>query len=117
MTGMRLSAQTPEASDSGYLYREVEKLYEKGRYDEAITRGERLLGLREKEVGQQNPEIAKILLRLASLYRATSVSDKAEPYYRRAIAIGEKSFGPNHRSVGAALERYSCLLRRKARDV
>ena len=94
--------------------RQFEELYKNGRYDEAIVIGERLLQLRERVAGRDNP--AELLVRLAALYRATGEFGKAENSYLRAIMIAEKSLGPNHPAVGAALERFACFLRRRGRN-
>lgn len=110
-----LAWQSPD-SPIQTLYAEVEKLYVTGKYDAAIVVGERLLALKEKSQPEGDSETGKILLRLASLYRATSNFDQSETAYKKAIAIAEKSLGESHPTVGAALERYSCLLRRRFRN-
>lgn len=96
--------------------RQFEKLYKNGRYDEAIVIGERLLPLREKVAGRDNPSVSELLVRLAALYRATGEFGKAENSYLRGIMIAEQSLGPNHPAVGAALERFACFLRRRGRN-
>ena len=114
--GGNAAAWTQAASDIKEADRQFEKLYSKGNYDEAITIGESLLELREKELGREHPEVSQLLVRLAALYRATGDVAKAEAAYLRAIANGEKSLGPNHTSVGAALERFACLKRRTGHE-
>jgi hypothetical protein len=103
---------TPEVEEAN---RQFKKFYNNGRDDEAIVIGERLLQLREKIEGTEKPSISELLVRLAALYRAMGEFGKAENSYRRGIAIREKSLGPNHPAVGAALERFVCFLQRRGR--
>ena len=48
---------------------------------------------------------------LAVLLRATSRLAEAEPLYRRALAIREKSLGPEHPDVAVGLNNLAVLLR------
>ncbi|MCK4886582.1 MAG: tetratricopeptide repeat protein, partial [Planctomycetes bacterium] len=48
---------------------------------------------------------------LAGLLHDTNRLDKAEPLYRRALAIDEASFGPNHPDVARDLNNLAKLLR------
>lgn len=43
-----------------------------------------------------HPDVARDLNNLALLLRATKRLGEAEPLYRRALAILEKSLGPDH---------------------
>ena len=47
---------------------------------------------------------------LAGLLRATNRLAEAEPLYRRALAIDEKSFGPEHPDVARDLNNLAALL-------
>jgi hypothetical protein len=42
---------------------------------------------------------------------------EAEPVYRRALAISERSYGPDHPTVAAALNNLAELLRATDRSV
>jgi tetratricopeptide (TPR) repeat protein len=55
--------------------------------------------------------VAIRLSNLASLLGATSRFAEAEPLYRRAIAIDEKSFGLEHPRVAITLSNFALLLR------
>jgi tetratricopeptide (TPR) repeat protein len=48
---------------------------------------------------------------LATLFYATNRLAEAEPLYRRALAIDEKSFGPDHPKVATDLNNLALLLR------
>ncbi len=52
---------------------------------------------------------------LALLYYLQGEYAKAEPLYRRSLAIWEKALGPAHPYVAASLENYASLLRKTGR--
>jgi tetratricopeptide (TPR) repeat protein len=54
--------------------------------------------------------VVKILNNLAGLLKDTNRLAKAEPLYRRSLAIREKSLGPDHPDVAAALNNLAELL-------
>ena len=55
--------------------------------------------------------MARDLNNLAGLLRDTNRLAEAEPLYRRALAIDEKSFGPDHPNVATGLNNLAVLLR------
>src|SRR5712691_4310083 len=82
--------------------------YQEGRYAEA----ERLFQSAIKEAerfGPEDPRVATTLNNLAELYRAQRKYAQAEPLYRRALAINEKTLGPAHPNVGATLHNLAGL--------
>jgi tetratricopeptide (TPR) repeat protein len=54
--------------------------------------------------------VARGLNNLAVLLSATSRLAVAEPLYRRALAVDEKSFGPDHPNVARGLNNLAFLL-------
>jgi tetratricopeptide (TPR) repeat protein len=54
--------------------------------------------------------VATGLNNLAELLSATNRLAEAEPLYRRALAITEKSFGPEHPKVATGLNNLALLL-------
>ncbi len=52
---------------------------------------------------------------MADLYRAEGEYAKAEPPYRRSLAILETALGPEHPNVAQGLENYAALLRETGR--
>jgi tetratricopeptide (TPR) repeat protein len=54
--------------------------------------------------------VATHLNNLALLLKATDQLEEAEPLYRRALAIDEQSFGPDHPNVGTDLNNLAALL-------
>ncbi len=55
--------------------------------------------------------MATSLNNLALLYEAQGKYAEAEPLYGRALAILEKTLGPDHPNVAQSLENYAALLR------
>jgi tetratricopeptide (TPR) repeat protein len=59
--------------------------------------------------------VAASLNNLAELYRGQGKYAKAEPRYKRALAIVEKALGPEHPHFATSLENYAALFRETAR--
>ena len=60
--------------------------------------------------------MATSLNNLAFLYWSQGKYAKAEPLYRRALAIREKALGPDHPDLAQSLENYAALLRQTGRS-
>jgi tetratricopeptide (TPR) repeat protein len=56
-------------------------------------------------------ETARLFGRLATLLQAKARYPEAEPLFRRALAIAEASYGPDHPGVATALNNLALLLR------
>lgn len=97
-----------QRADLARLNESVNKSYEEGEYDKAISAGEELLAL---EQAQKDPRVSKLLLTLANSYRATNNLEKAAAAYKQAITTIE-AFDARDSTLGLALERYGCFLRR-----
>ena len=61
-------------------------------------------------MGRYHPNVATGLNNLAGLLRVTNRRADAEPLYRWALAIEEKSFGPDHPNVARDLNNLALLL-------
>jgi CHAT domain-containing protein/Tfp pilus assembly protein PilF len=80
-------------------YSEAVRLYPAGAYEKAQSLAERALGLREKTLGPDQPEVAAALNLLGVICTARSDYNRAELLFQRAVAINEKAFGPDHLAV------------------
>jgi CHAT domain-containing protein/tetratricopeptide (TPR) repeat protein len=94
---------------------EVIRLFQAGKYSEAIPVAQQVLALREKALGPDHPDVAQSLSDLARLYRVQSRFAEAEPLFKRSITIYEKALGPDHPSVGATLNNLAVLYHAQAR--
>jgi len=107
-----LRAQSPDLMAA---YRQYQKLYAAGRFDEAESFAKRALTHGEAEFGTEHPSFAVLLNNLATLYRAQGQLAEAEPLFRRALAIKEKTLPPDDPSVAATLNNLAALLRDQGR--
>ncbi len=57
----------------------------------------------EDNVGRNHPSVAVSLVNLASICHAPGDYTKAEPVYKRALAIVEKALGPDHYEVATGV--------------
>ncbi|MEO1592566.1 MAG: tetratricopeptide repeat protein, partial [Cyanobacteria bacterium J06632_22] len=70
-----------------YLYQEISRLYNAGRYGEAIPLAEEALAIDLTIYGQHHPYTAYSLIKLARLYEAIEDLDNAESFYQQALSI------------------------------
>lgn len=75
----------------GILNQEVKELYQTGKYDRAV-----LVAVEALKVAAGHTDVATSLNNWAELYRTQDDYAKAEPLYKRSLAILEKTLGPNH---------------------
>jgi CHAT domain-containing protein/tetratricopeptide (TPR) repeat protein len=117
--------------DLAALRTQVSQLYGQGKYAEAIPITERYVGLARQKHGEESLEFATAISWLGNIFSGqgrtgeaealykralTSFRDQAarydhqdrfadaEPLYQSALAIAEKTFGPDHTYVGGYLD-------------
>ncbi len=86
-----------------------------GRYAEAEPLYQRSLGIREKSLGAEHPDVAQSLNNLAELYRVQGRYAEAEPLYQRSLAILEKVLEPGHPHVARSFNNLAVLYRAQGR--
>jgi tetratricopeptide (TPR) repeat protein len=64
---------------------------------------ERALGVFEKALGPDNPDVATCLGHLGQLHMSAGAHDRARPLFERSLAILEKTLGPEHQLVSSPL--------------
>jgi CHAT domain-containing protein/tetratricopeptide (TPR) repeat protein len=101
------NAQSSEDLES--LNKQIERLYEAGKYTEAVPLAERYVALARERHGGEHAELATALHHLAQLYRVQGRSDEAEPLYKQSLAIREIALGPDHPDVGVSLNDLAVL--------
>ncbi len=107
-SGYTQPGSSPPASqavieEASRLNKLVEKLYDEGKFGEAVPIAERALALREEALGPTHPDVAESLNILALFYQAQGAYGKAEPLLVRALNIREKALGPMHLDVAESL--------------
>jgi len=84
-------------------YAEIEPLYQKA------------LAIRERVGGQEHPDTAESLSKLAWLYKDQGKYAKAEPLEKRALEIREKELGPKHSETATSLHNFASLCHKQGR--
>ncbi|WNG32081.1 tetratricopeptide repeat protein [Cystobacter fuscus] len=82
---------------------EAKKLYNEGKYADAIAPAEQALSLREAVLGGAHPEVARNLLWLGAIHLARGEFARAEPLFQRALEIREAALGKDHPDVADSL--------------
>ncbi|MCL5801955.1 MAG: tetratricopeptide repeat protein, partial [Gammaproteobacteria bacterium] len=119
MVALFLLTATPAFSQGAgiewdILNQEVMSLYQKGQYDRAVIVAKKALGVAEKALGPDHPDVAASLNNLAYLYYTQGQYAQAEPLYKRSLAIREKALGPDHPDVATSLNNLALLYDRKS---
>lgn len=88
----------------GEANKQLKKLFEVGKLDEALLLAQETVHNAEQVLGTEHPDTAAALNNLAYLYRTRGVYVLAEPLYQRALAIYEKVLGTEHPATATALD-------------
>jgi tetratricopeptide (TPR) repeat protein len=64
----------------------------------------------EGTFGFEHPKVGLYLTNIADVYRKQGLFDQADAEYRRALAILEAVYGPNHIEVAEILNAFVCVL-------
>jgi tetratricopeptide (TPR) repeat protein len=102
----KIQAQSTEADN---LSAEVAKLYQEGKYSEAIPLAKRELQMREGQLGHDSKPTAVSLSRLATLYFALKEYEAAELNYRESLAVYERIKEGNNLNVAKITDRLAFL--------
>ncbi len=102
--------QSPELKEAEQLSAQVVKLYQTGKFDEALPLAERALTIREKVLGTENELVTAALRNLAEVQLAKKKNKEAEATYDRYLSVYGKVTGESNSNFINALDRYVCLL-------
>jgi tetratricopeptide (TPR) repeat protein len=87
----------------------LNQLIEEGRYQEAIPIAERAVEVAKRVRGPEHPETAEALSNLGLVFEKIGDDAKAEPLYREALRILEKT--PEHPRTARSLNKLGSLYR------
>ncbi|HVQ40220.1 MAG TPA: tetratricopeptide repeat protein [Pyrinomonadaceae bacterium] len=87
--------QAAQEKDPAKLELEVVKLYQEGKFEEAIPLAKQVVKIREQQLAANDPLLADSLGNLAMLYLARKKFDDAESLLLRALTIYEQTPGSN----------------------
>src|SRR5215469_4516101 len=106
-------AESPESfaqdENPSLLDQQVRNLFEEGKYQQAIPIAEKLLAIREKELGLEHLDTASSLNSLATLYLQIGDYAKAEPLLLQLLQVVTKILGPEDAKVAITLNRLGLL--------
>jgi tetratricopeptide (TPR) repeat protein/predicted Ser/Thr protein kinase len=83
--------------------------YSKGEYEDAVSRHQRALSLREATLGENHPDVATSLNNMANAFHSQGNFDDAAAMHQRALRIREATLGPEHPDVGTSLNNFANL--------
>ena len=103
------SPESAELAEAKKLSLEVVKLYQAGKYDEAILLAKRAVELKEKALGKEHTSLADSLNNLGALYMAKEEYRDADAAYKRSLAIYEKAEGAESLSLTLMLDKLAWI--------
>jgi tetratricopeptide (TPR) repeat protein/predicted Ser/Thr protein kinase len=74
-----------------------------GRYQEADSINQRVLGMYRRIYGERHPKVAAILVNLGAAQQDRGNYREAEAFHRQALSINETYYGPDHPETAASL--------------
>jgi CHAT domain-containing protein/tetratricopeptide (TPR) repeat protein len=117
--GLSVAALAPlhaQTTDIMRIYKQYEKSYEAGDYPAALAAAEKLEALVKARFGTNHFWYGNALIALGNLYDdALDRPTEAEEFYKQALAISERTRGPDHPDVADVLNNLSVMFRRTGR--
>jgi tetratricopeptide (TPR) repeat protein len=101
--------ESAELKEARTLTDSVIKLFNQGKYDEALPLAKRVLETREKVLPRTDPQIASALNNLGELYTAKKDYKAAIQVYLRVLQILEEVFGKDDVNLAFTLDRLAVL--------
>lgn len=102
-------SQQKELKEAEILNQQMVRLFQQGKYAEAIPFAEKVHSIKQKALGPDHPEVAQSLNNLAELNRYQGDYPIAERLFKEALAIAEKALGPGHAGVRIILNNLAGL--------
>ncbi len=101
--------QLMEQTEEVDLNASIVKLYNEGKYDEAIPLAKQVLAIREKSNKPDDLLVANALNNLGALYMAKGKYSDAEPLYKKSLKIKEAVNGTDHLSLAPILDNLALI--------
>lgn len=101
-------SQSPEVAEAAQVTNLVVKLYNQGKYGEALPLAKRAVQLREKALGADDPLVRSSLINLAEVYMALRRYGDAESLLERVVKSYEKT-DPADIQVAKVLDRMALV--------
>lgn len=100
---------TQQSEDEAKLSADVARLYNEGKYEDALPLAKRLLAIREKVAGKNSLRVAIVLNTIGSLYLNREKYFEASPYFERSLKITETVLGQGDPTVAQILDRLALI--------
>lgn len=91
------------------LNQEADRLYDAGRYAEALPIEEKRVAAARKRYGEEHTAYAEAIIGLGLVLKVLGRTADAEPLYLSALAITERVLGPDHQNVSTPLNNLAQL--------
>jgi TonB family protein len=103
------AASAEALAEASRLTLTVVKLYNDGKYDEALVSAKRALELRERALGPDHEMVQSALLNLAEIYTAKKKYGEAQKLVERLLKTYEKTVGPEDAGAAIFLDKLAFL--------
>lgn len=100
----RNAPEPPELAEARALSNSAVKLYNEGKFKEAVEPAKRALKLRENTLASDDKRVTDAVGNLAVIYLALKKYQEAEAYYERVLAAEEKRSGAESLQVAKTLD-------------
>lgn len=104
-TNLNASQEPPELQEAAKLTVSVVRLFQDGKYDDALKLAKRALEIREKLLPRSDPRVALSLGYVGDLYFLKADYKDAREAFQRLLQINEERFGPEDPIVANTLDR------------
>jgi TonB family protein len=101
--------EPPELQEASKLNESAVKLYNQGKYDEALPLARRAIEIREKLLSRKDPRVSISLTNLGEIYLAKKDYKAAREVFQRLLQIQEETFGPDDVNLAFTLDRLAVL--------
>jgi TonB family protein len=89
------AGQAAELDEAHQLNLKAVKLYQEGKFDEALPLAKRSLSIREKVLGREDQLVIQSLINLAEIHLARKAYSDSLSLYERVLKSNEKQIGPD----------------------
>jgi TonB family protein len=107
--------EQPELQEAAMLTNSMVKLFNQGKYDEALPLAKRVLKIREKLLPRTDPLVSDSLTNLGEIYIAKLDYEQAREIFKRLLEIQRERFGPDSVNLASTLDRLAPLNFRSGR--
>lgn len=100
--------QKTQLGEADALSQRIIKLYDEGKYKEAVPLAQHVIEIRARILPDTDPLLVSAWANLAELFIALKKFDEAEPLYLRVLAVHE-TLKPDKQKLGDALDRLALI--------